>query len=369
MRALTSALRVLLLPVLVAVPLSMTVAVTAPPAQAEETGMLRVTSPVEGAIVYIDNELVGEAPITTYLSPGTHTVRVTADFYDPFVRRVNISRGRTTELTADLLPGTGTVEFIVEPPGATLTLNGRDTYPTPVRLRQLKPGTYRWHLEAPAHEPLDGEFEFQPGRNLLLVEQLESSSGRFVVTSRPEGAQVFLDGQLVGTTPVELEDVPPGVHQVLLDMKGYATMLRTVDTSDGSKGVVEVRLPEDGARLTVRTNRSDARIRLNGVQVGEGRSVRLPLLERGRYTLAVSAPDTPTVETRIEVPESGGAWWRARLGDDGGELKPFTPLTRSWYFWAGAGAVAAAGATGGVLAYNATIPDPIPPGDIVVELP
>ncbi len=369
MRSLTSALRVLLLPTLIALPLAATLAATEAPAHADDTGMLRVTAPVQGAVVYVDNELLGDAPITTYVAQGSHTVRVAADHYDPFVRRVNISRGRTTELAADLLPGGGTVEFVVDPAGAVLTLNGRDEYPTPVRLRQLEPGTYKWHLEAPAHEPDDGEFDFQPGKNLLLVEQLESSSGRFSVTSRPEGAEVFLDGRGVGQTPVQLEGIDPGMHQVLLDMKGYATILRTVDTTDGSKGVVNVRLSESGAGLTVKTNDNDATVRLNGVQVGAGRSVRLPELERGRYTLSVSAPGAQSVEARIEIPETGGAWWKAKLSDDRAELKAYTPLTRSWAFWAGAGAVAAAGTTGGIIAYNATIPDPIPAGDIVVDVP
>lgn len=337
-------------------------------AQEDETGLLKVTASVDGAQVYLDNALVGEAPLTTYAPPGPHTVRVSADFHDPFVRRVTVVADRTTELTASLLPGNGTVEFAVEPTGAQLTLNDRDEYKTPVRLRELSPGTYSWRLDADGYEPASGEFTFETGVNLLIVQELQSSRGRFSVASRPEGASVFLDGELVGTTPLELEGIAPATHQVLLELKGHAAVIRTVDTSDGSKGVVDARMPESGASLTVKTNSSDAAVRLNGVKVGEGRRVRVPELERGRYDLTVSEPGGAPVQARIEVPASGGAWWSAHLGDKE-RLKEYTPLTRSWIFWAGAGAVAGGAATGGLIAYNASIPDPVPEGDIVVSLP
>lgn len=338
-------------------------------AQQAEQGLLRVKATVDGAVVYVDNQELGVTPITTYLPPGDHTVRVAADNYDPFVRRVTVTTGRTVELAADLLPGAGTVEFIVEPSGATLTLNDREQYPTPVRLRDLQPGEYRWSLTAPAYEPQEGSFTFSRGRNLLFSPKLESSAGRFTVHSRPEGAEVFLDGQRVGTTPLELRDIPPGVHQVLLDQKGQAAVLRTVDTTDGSRGQVDVRLPDDGAALVVKTPSSDAVVRLNGVKVGSGRKVRLPELERGRYTLEVTASGRPTAETRIEVPDNGGAWWKAHMKGREAELRPYTPLVRSWAFWAGTTAVAAGATTGAIIAYNAGIPDPTPEGDILVTLP
>lgn len=338
-------------------------------AQDAENGLLRVKATVDGATVYVDNQELGVTPITSYLPPGDHTVRVAADNYDPFVRRVTISTGRTVELSADLLPGAGTVEFIVEPGGATLTLNEREQYPTPVRLRDLQPGEYRWTLTAPASEPLEGSFTFERGRNLLLTPTLESSAGKMSISSRPEGAEVFLDGQLAGVTPLELKDVAPGVHQVLFDLKGQAAVLRTVDTTDGSKGEVDVRLPDSGASLVVRTPSADAVVRLNGVKVGAGRKVRLPELERGRYTLEVTAPGQQAAETRIEVPDNGGAHWRAKLDSEGSALSEYTPLTRSWIFWAGSAAVAGGAATAGIIAYNAGIPDPTPAGDIQVSLP
>jgi len=346
-------------------------ALAALPSRADDqaTGLMRVNASVQHAVVYIDNQEVGQTPYTAYLPPGDHTVRVVADQFDPFVRRVTVAPSRTVDVTADLLPGDGTVEFFVDPAGAELIVNDKDHYPTPIRLRNLSPGHYQWLLQAPGREDATGDFDFTAGKNLLIVQSLTSSAGRMAITSKPAGAEVFLDGSRAGVTPLALHDIPPGIHQVLLDLHDHAAVLRTVDTRDGSKGVVDARLSEGGASLIVKTPSPDAEVSLNDVRVGAGRRVRLPALERGRYTLAVTAPGRATASTRIEVPDHGSVHWQAKLHDGNSELAAYTPLSESWVFWAGAAAVAGGATAGGIVAYNAGVPDPIPPGDVLVVLP
>jgi hypothetical protein len=52
-----------------------------------------------------------------------------------------------------------------------------------------------------------------------------ATSGRAVgelsVESRPAGANVFVDGRLVGTTPLLLPDVAAGEHAIHLERDGY----------------------------------------------------------------------------------------------------------------------------------------------------
>jgi serine/threonine-protein kinase len=45
--------------------------------------------------------------------------------------------------------------------------------------------------------------------------------GRLTIESRPDGARVFLDGKLVGTTPLSLPSVSAGEHAVRLEREGY----------------------------------------------------------------------------------------------------------------------------------------------------
>lgn len=46
-------------------------------------------------------------------------------------------------------------------------------------------------------------------------------TGALAVESRPAGAKVFVDGKLVGTTPMALPSVPAGSHAIRLEHDGY----------------------------------------------------------------------------------------------------------------------------------------------------
>lgn len=59
--------------------------------------------------------------------------------------------------------------------------------------------------------------------------------GLLQVDSRPRGAQVFVDGRLVGTTPLLLSDVRPGTHAVRIDLRGHRRWVASVDVAPGER--------------------------------------------------------------------------------------------------------------------------------------
>ena len=63
------------------------------------------------------------------------------------------------------------------------------------------------------------------------------------------GAQVFIDRQFVGTTPVTAENVKPGTHQLNVSAEGFEGIARTIDVDAGPSDLM-VRFRE--VRLDVR---------------------------------------------------------------------------------------------------------------------
>ncbi len=55
-----------------------------------------------------------------------------------------------------------------------------------------------------------------------------SGKGTIDVTSSPEGARVFIDGEEKGLTPLVISDVPRGDHIVRLELDGYAVWFESV---------------------------------------------------------------------------------------------------------------------------------------------
>jgi hypothetical protein len=74
------------------------------------------------------------------------------------------------------------------------------------------------------------------------------TAGRFtgvlVLDSRPPGAKIFLDGTLVGTTPMLLQAVRAGEHAVRIERDGYKNWSSSVRVVSSERNRVTAALEE-----------------------------------------------------------------------------------------------------------------------------
>jgi hypothetical protein len=142
-------------------------------------GRLLVRSTPAGARVFVDGHEYGKTPFAVRdLSAGAHRVRVVREGYGTEERRIVLTTARPAQ-------------------SITVPLE-RDR----VKIAQArKPAAVEAKPEAPGDA---GKF-----------------SGPLTVESRPTGASVYLDGKLVGTTPLQLPEVAAGEHAVRLEHDGY----------------------------------------------------------------------------------------------------------------------------------------------------
>ena len=70
-----------------------------------------------------------------------------------------------------------------------------------------------------------------------------ATSPTLSVQSEPPGGQVFVDGELAGVAPLELE-LPPGAHEVRVEKPGFYAQAREVTLVDGVRESVRVELLE-----------------------------------------------------------------------------------------------------------------------------
>jgi len=346
----------------------------AAPALAEKaSGLLNISASAVGAVVIIDGQEVGKTPLVQMASEGTHTLRIVADNFDPYVRKIDVTPNLTTRVDAKLTPGKGTIEFFVKPAGAKVFIDDREVGPAPIRVRELSDGTHTYRLEGQGHETKTGSFEFTLGKNLLIDAELRSTAGLFHVESTPQGATVYLDGWEAGVTPLDLDKIPGAEHHVRISLAGHAEVFRMIDTSDGSMGDVRARLSESGTRLVVRTGRPDAHVFIAGNDVGTGRKVVLKSIETGSYPLSIEANGYQTAVKTVRVTKARTFRVKANLAradsSSRGRVVVQKPLLERWTFWAASSTVAVAGGAGGVGVYLLTRPEPPPEGDVAVSLP
>jgi serine/threonine-protein kinase len=143
-----------------------------PPPAPKPSGRLLVRSSPSGARAFLDGRSIGVTPATiSGLRPGTYSVRVTSDGFVEARQRVVISRERPSQsLTVELVR------------------NAQTQAQAPPAPRQRTNGRYVASLR---------------------------------VETRPAGARVFLDGRLVGTSPMVLNEVSVGEHAIRFELPDH----------------------------------------------------------------------------------------------------------------------------------------------------
>ena len=77
---------------------------------------------------------------------------------------------------------------------------------------------------------------------MLLLPSAVSALGNIAVSSSPQGAQIFVDSFDKGVTPMTVDNVTLGYHNVLLKKAGYMNHLSSVTVDDGETVTLSVTL-------------------------------------------------------------------------------------------------------------------------------
>lgn len=192
-----------------------------------ETGFIYITSTPESAMVMIDSSFVGKAPLTVKVNQaGTYRVSVKHKYYNTWQEIIRVKPSEVTRVEAMLTPGKGLLTVISRPQEAGIYLDEKPKGRTPLTIKSLPAGIHQIYL---AKNDLEyfGEVEILTGKDEILDVELKKLKNSLIIDSNPSGAEVYIDGIQQGTTPVTIEDVRIGKHQLIL-VKGDS--LAYVDT-------------------------------------------------------------------------------------------------------------------------------------------
>ena len=89
-------------------------------------GKMIIDTAPGSAEVFINGRTYGSSPVTAEgLEPGSYKVRAAKPGFDSMEKQVEVAAGATCRVTLELSRNTGGIDMLVEPPGATLYLNGQ----------------------------------------------------------------------------------------------------------------------------------------------------------------------------------------------------------------------------------------------------
>ncbi len=198
----------------------------------------------------------------------------------------------------------GTISVASEPQGAEIYLN--DEYlgiQTNTFIQDVFPGIHYVRLELPGYRTWEQIFEVREGEITYISHEMEPVvGGAFSVTTKPEGAQIFIDGEFYGTSNTILYELPVGQHRVLLVLENYSDYATTVAVNEGmSQSVVHTfeTIPTTG-RITFESVPSNAEIYLKGVLEGTTRKT-LEEVVPGTYDVVIKKTGYDDWTGRVDV--------------------------------------------------------------------
>ncbi len=187
----------------------------ATPAASSTAGRLDVSSEPAGARVLLDGAPRGVTPVSlANVSPGSHTVTVAGEG-TTVTRTVTVSAGSAAAVVVSLAPAgatAGWVSFKV-PFDMQVLEDGRLVGTTGTDKLMLPAGHHTLELTNVTYE-VDEPIVVDIAAGKIVAPTVAIPNGKLSINVTP-WADVLLDGQAIGTTPLANLNVPVGTHEII----------------------------------------------------------------------------------------------------------------------------------------------------------
>jgi serine/threonine-protein kinase len=149
-------------------------------------------------------------------------------------------------MESPVVPRFGSLRVGSEPPGALVRLDGEDRGHTPLELGEVPLGAHQVRIELEGYERQDHEVSLTAESAVTelqaTLERRRPSLGTARFTSVPEGGEVAVDGESVGTTPLDGVRLRPGRHRVEIVLEGHEPWSGSVEVTAGQPARLEAKL-------------------------------------------------------------------------------------------------------------------------------
>ncbi len=209
--------------------------------------------------------------------------------------------------------GRGAIHVVTDLVGATAVLRGPagrvlNQCQTPCSFNELAPAQYSLEVQKEGYQPMQTALQVKAGSAVDQKVTLESLAKGLLLSSRPAGADVFINGaKQSGQTPVTLP-LAPGSYNLVLRMPGYDAYAGNVQVKDNIQTQLDVQLKEKStvkvAWAEVETTPKGAEILVDGNPTGQATPSRVQV-PAGLHTVTVRLAGYQPVRRTIQATEGG----------------------------------------------------------------
>ena len=232
--------------------------------------VLQIISDPISAEVFVDGKKRGVTPLKLQnITTGVYLLELRKDGFVSSFENITIMKGDLQEVKKTLKPIHGLLLVDSNPTGAELTVDGVFKGTTPVLISDLPLGSYTLSFKATGKLPRIITTELKNRMPIHILADLASNMAQLTVNSMPTNAEVRVDGNLVGKTPLVYDRVQAGRAEVSVSFKGYKPYVKKMKFEASKPYTITTTLEALPSGLTLISNPKNARILLDGKFVGK----------------------------------------------------------------------------------------------------
>lgn len=258
---------------------------------------------ISGAQIFVNDKAIGTIPYQSdrKWKAGEYRLAITnGDLYKTYNATFTIKKGKTTTLSPRLESNIAETQLRVAEDAEIYIdkkMMGKGTWRGPLQegryeveaRKDRHKSTYKT-ITIKANEPQD-----------IILDAPTPITGKLMVSSTPLDAEILVDGNAVGVTPMTISELIIGEHTITLNRKNHKSETRTVKIEEGKATELHVEL-SDMAEMTITTAPDGAAIRLNGEN--KGTTPFREVLTSGDYDLKLMHSKYRTYEKRVQLDSS-----------------------------------------------------------------
>jgi len=293
-----------------------------------DEGWIQIQCNVNGASVSFDGQYKGtisanELTVAVY-STGTPYNEYTVEksgYYSESGAITMPGSGQTRTYTVTLrpiptptpAPAYGSIRVESSPSGAAIYWNGNYRGVAPLTISDVYAGSYTIEADLSGYRTYSTTTTVYAGSRSDVYCPLTQivSSGALYVTSNPSNAQVYLDGTYRGRTPLTLNNLATGEHNIELDLSGYYDWKSTANVPTGGTRTVSATMDpipvSNTGWIYVSSSPGGATVFLDGGNAGQTPSsgaLKLNGISAGDHTVKLQMSGYQEYTTGVNVRQS-----------------------------------------------------------------
>ncbi len=236
-------------------------------------GLLLITTEPDGCSLSLDGLSLGVTPrLVTSLDANRH-YRFTLQKPGYQSKTVEVRfAGRTPLVKHEkMMLDSGRLKVTSAPDGAKVVVNGIARGETPLSISDIPKGRSLVEISKDGYKTQTREISLGAGDFQTVHAVLEGKPGALFLTSVPDGARFYIDGEACGKGPISLSQFKPGRYSIRAELDGHGGVTREVVVGLGQTVNEEFRLESVLGRLEVKTVPSGAQIFVDGKALGTTR--------------------------------------------------------------------------------------------------